>query len=67
MNFTDIPLDNHRGYFLIAAPSTWPPFQLKMAQIIDLLKKVSQNYKIVMVYIAEAHADDVWPLGYGKN
>ena len=22
MNFTDIPLDNHRGYFLIAAPST---------------------------------------------
>ena len=22
-------------------------------------------FKIVLVYIAEAHADDVWPLGYG--
>ena len=23
--------------------------------------------KCIMIYIAEAHADDVWPLGYGIN
>ena len=36
-----------------------------MAQIIDLLQKLKSNFKIVLVYLAEAHADDVWPLGYG--
>jgi len=27
----------------------------------------TKNMKFIMVYIAEAHADDTWPLGFGVN
>ena len=63
--FTDIPLDGKLGYFVIAAPSTWPPFNAKMRYLLDVLAKLKENYKIILVYLAEAHADDVWPLGFG--
>ena len=29
------------------------------------MAKLRENYKIILVYLAEAHADDVWPLGFG--
>ena len=38
-----------------------------MAEILALLKKVRLSCKVVMIYIHEAHADDIWPLGYGIN
>ena len=63
--FTDVPLDGKQAYFIIAAPSTWPPFSAKMASILALLAKLKQNVRIIMVYIVEAHADDTWPLGFG--
>lgn len=58
------------GYFIIAAPSTWPPFAAKMKFLLSILEGIyglKPRYKIVLIYIAEAHADDVWPLGYGIN
>ena len=65
--FTDLKLDDKDAYFIIAAPSTWPPFAAKMDELLTLLEKVKVSCKIVMIYIHEAHADDVWPLGYGIN
>lgn len=62
--FTNVGLDGKEGYLLIAAPSTWPPFMVKMQALASYLKKWQQKVKIVFVYLAEAHADDVWPLGY---
>ena len=38
-----------------------------MRYLLNILAKIKTHYKIVLVYIAEAHADDVWPLGYGIN
>ena len=39
-----------------------------MGTLLPLLEKVRQTHKVVLVYITEAHADDVWPLGFGvKN
>jgi hypothetical protein len=38
-----------------------------MPQLIEILEKIKNKYSIVMVYLAEAHADDVWPLGFGVN
>jgi len=35
----------------------------KLIEILAKMKKVS----IILVYLAEAHADDVWPLGFGVN
>jgi hypothetical protein len=35
-----------------------------MTQLIDLLTKIKSNVKIIMIYLAEAHANDVWPLGF---
>lgn len=35
-----------------------------MDELNSLLDKFN-NIKVVMIYLAEAHADDVWPLGYG--
>ena len=36
-----------------------------MNDLVALLKIIKGSFKIVMIYLAEAHADDVWPLGYG--
>jgi hypothetical protein len=38
-----------------------------MAELLDLLQILKPNYKVILIYLAEAHADDVWPLGYGIN
>ena len=39
-----------------------------MGTLLPLLEKVRKTHKTVLVYITEAHADDVWPLGFGiKN
>lgn len=62
--FTDIATDGN--YFILAAPSTWPPFTSKMDLLMSFLENC-KNMKCVMVYLAEAHADDTWPLGYGIN
>jgi hypothetical protein len=35
----------------------------KLIEVLEKLKKVS----IILVYLAKAHADDVWPLGFGVN
>jgi len=65
--FIDVPLDGKQGYFIIASPSTWPPFAAKMRELLALLEKVKLSFKVIMIYIHEAHADDVWPVGYGIN
>jgi len=39
----------------------------KMKTLLPLLEKVRKTHKVVLVYITEAHADDVWPLGFGIN
>ena len=36
-----------------------------MQRLVKLLAQLKQNLKIVFIYLAEAHADDVWLLGYG--
>jgi hypothetical protein len=61
---TDVPTDGN--YFIIAAPSTWPPFAAKMDILMSFLAK-AKNVKVIMVYLAEAHGDDTWPLGFGIN
>ena len=38
-----------------------------MADLIALLEKVKTTHKVIMIYIHEAHADDIWPMGYGIN
>ena len=38
-----------------------------MGELLTLLKKVKLSCKVVMIYLHEAHADDVWPVGYGIN
>ena len=35
-----------------------------MDELITLLEKLDK-VKVVMIYLHEAHADDIWPLGYG--
>ena len=37
-----------------------------MARLIDVLAKF-KKVSVILVYLAEAHADDVWPLGFGVN
>lgn len=62
--FTEIKFDNENGkYFIIAAPSTWPPFVAKMKTLLSFLAKLV-NIKTIFVYLTEAHARDVWPLGF---
>ena len=65
--FTDVPLDDKAGYFIIASSSTWPPFAAKIGQLLALLEKVKVSCKIIFIYIHEAQADDNWPVGYGIN
>lgn len=70
--FTDFQLDEKQiGYFIIAAPSTWPPFAAKINDLLSILEnnasQVEYGYKVIFVYTAEAHSDDVWPAGYGIN
>ena len=38
-----------------------------MGDLLTLLEKVRHTHKIIMIYIHEAHADDVWPMGFGIN
>ena len=38
-----------------------------MRKLSEFLEKWQKKVKIIFVYLAEAHADDVWPLGYGVN
>jgi len=65
--FTDVPLEGKDGYFIIAAPSTWPPFAAKIKDLIRILELINLKLKIIMIYTKEAHADDIWPVGYGIN
>jgi len=48
---------------ILAGSATWPPFR----QAVDLLNCLQETYRGVVhflaVYIAEAHAQDIWPLG----
>ena len=39
------------GYFIIAVPSTWPPFAAKMYSLIPLLEKVKKTHKILLIYL----------------
>ena len=63
--FTDVDLEDKKAYFIIAAPSTWPPFAAKMDNLVSFLDYVKPYFKIIFIYLQEAHADDLWPLGYG--
>ena len=65
--FTNVQIKNEKGYFVIAASSTIPTFAAKMKELITFLKLIRTQYKVVMIYLNEAHADDIWPLGYGIN
>jgi hypothetical protein len=38
-----------------------------MSQLVELLEKLKPDFHIVFIYIREAHADDVWPLGFEIN
>jgi hypothetical protein len=38
-----------------------------MKKLSQFLEKWQKHVKIIFIYLAEAHADDVWPLGYGVN
>jgi hypothetical protein len=38
-----------------------------MPELLAFLGEVKKELRVIMVYLAEAHADDVWPLGYGIN
>ena len=38
-----------------------------MPQLLELLAQLKEKAVIVMIYLTEAHADDVWPIGYGIN
>ena len=65
--FTNVQITKEKGYFVIDASSTIPTFAAKMKELITFLKLIKTQYKVVMVYLNEAHADDIWPLGYGIN
>ena len=36
-----------------------------MEQLLAYLDYVKPFFKIIFIYLQEAHADDLWPLGYG--
>jgi len=36
-----------------------------MLGLIQHLENIKIKCKIVLIYLHEAHADDIWPLGYG--
>ena len=38
-----------------------------MKNLLSFLDYVKPYLKIVFIYLQEAHADDLWPLGYGIN
>jgi hypothetical protein len=38
-----------------------------MPGLLELLERLRENCMIIMIYLTEAHADDVWPSGYGIN
>ena len=64
--FTDIEIIDNQKYFIMAAPSTWPPFIANMDKLVVFLAKLgAQGFKTILIYHAEAHADDSWPIGYG--
>ena len=65
--FTNVPIKNEKGYFIIATSSTIPTFAAKMKELVTFLKLIRTQYKVVLIYLNEAHADDIWPLGYGIN
>jgi len=65
--FTNVQIKNEKGYFVIAASSTIHTFAAKMKELITFLKLIRTQYKVVLIYLNEAHADDIWPLGYGIN
>ena len=74
MRITDYELsEKQQVYFIIAVSSTWPPFAAKMYLLGEILKtnaslkNEDDVYKVIFIYTAEAHADDVWPAGYGIN
>ena len=38
-----------------------------MPHLLEALDFLKEKLVLVHIYMAEAHADDVWPLGYGIN
>lgn len=36
-----------------------------MHTLLPLLEKVKKTHNIVLIYLQEAHPDDLWPMGYG--
>jgi len=53
----DLPL------FLIAGSVSWPPLRLSVQQMNGWQSYYAGKVNFLIVYIAEAHATDVWPLG----
>jgi hypothetical protein len=42
---------------------TWPPFLARVEKLLSV-KKIAEKFgiQIVLVYISEAHVDDLWPI-----
>ena len=51
---------------MVAISLTRPHFDQKIDEILELFQNL-KYIKIILVYIAEAYADDFWPMGYGLN
>ena len=65
--FDQIPLEkSDKAYLLVSTSLTRPHFDHKIEEILGLLKNL-KFIKIILIYVAEAYADDFWPLGYGVN
>ena len=67
VRITDFILEEGQiGYFIIASSLTCPQFVAKI-HLLDRIIKINRLHKFIFIYTAEAHADDVWPVGYGIN
>lgn len=48
---------------VFAGSWTWPPFRQQVKEVHDLMAEYGDRVEWISIYLMEAHAQDVWPLG----
>ena len=62
----DLSTSSTKPLIIFAGSYSWPPFRGIVPAMNDTITKYKDLCDIVIVYIAEAHASDEWPISSGK-
>ena len=56
-------IESNKPSVILAGSHTWQPFRGYIQLLEDFYKKNKDRLNIFIIYISEAHANDIWPIG----